>query len=148
MRFIKSNLNGFLDNSISNEVKRILKSIEFKHQKNSSPFLKEILQYEFNKMKWYSKYKVDSLLNWYVQFYSKETAILFYFSNKARSSLDLIKIQHLFANEKITGAIYIVLTSESANKVASNLANFETLEKEISVFKDTITCPILLIGLQ
>ena len=63
-------------------------------------------------------------------------------------SLDLIKIQHLFANGKIKGAIYIVLTYESANKVAENLTNFETLENEINVFKETITCPILLIGLQ
>lgn len=148
MRFIESKINGFLDNLISNEVHKILESIEFEHQKNSSPFLKEILQYEFNKLNWYSKFKVDSRLNWYVQFYAKETVILFYFSNKARSSLDLIKIQHLYASGKIKDAIYIVLTSESANKVASNLANFETLEKEISVFKETITCPILLIGLQ
>lgn len=148
MIFIESKINGFLDNSISNEVHEIISSIEFQHQKNSSPFLREILQYEFNKMNWYSKFKVDSRLNWYVQFYAKETAILFYFSNKARSSLDLIKIQHLYANEKIKGAIYIVLTSEAAIKVASNLANFETLEKEIRVFKETISCPILLIGLQ
>ena len=147
MKIIHTRLSGFLDNSISSEVQRILKSIEFKHQKNSSTFLKEILQYEFNKMNWYSKYKVDNRLNWYVQFYAEETAILFYFSNKARSSLDLIKIQHLFVNGKITSAVYIVLTSESAKKVASNLANFETLEKEIVVFKETITCPILLIGL-
>jgi hypothetical protein len=148
MRFIESKINGFLDNSISNEVHEIISSIEFQHQRNSSPFLREILQYEFNKMNWYSKFKVDSRLNWYVQFYANETAILFYFSNKARSSLDLIKIQHLYANEKIKGAIYIVLTSEAAIKVASNLANFETLEKEIRVFKETISCPILLIGLQ
>jgi len=148
MRFIESKINGFLDNSISNEVHKIIGSIKFEHQKNSSPFLKEILQYEFNKLNWYPKFKVDSKLNWYVQFYAKETAILFYFSNKARSSLDLIKIQHLYVNEKIKGAIYIILTSEAAVKVASNLANFETLEKEINVFKETFTCPILLIGLQ
>ena len=148
MRFIESKINGFKDNSISSEIHKIIGSIKFEHKKNSSPFLKEILQYEFNKLNWYPKFKVDSRLNWYVQFYAKETAILFYFSNKARSSLDLIKIQHLFANGKIKGAIYIVLTHESANKVAANLTNFETLEKEINVFKETITCPILLIGLQ
>ena len=148
MRFIESKINGFKDNSISSDVHKIIGSVKFEHKKNSSRFLKEILQYEFNKLNWYPKFKVDGRLNWYVQFYAKETAILFYFSNKARSSLDLIKSQHLFANGKIKGAIYIVRTYESANKVAENLTNFETLEKEINVFKETITCPILLIGLQ
>lgn len=148
MDFLKSKKNGFVYSEVSDRVISILDSIEFEHQKNSSTFLKEILQNEFVKLKWYSKFKVDSRLNWYVQFYTKDTAILYYFSNKARSSLDLLKIQHLYKTGKIKSAIYIVLSAEAANVVASNLTNYQTLEKEVNVFKETITCPILLIGLQ
>ena len=148
MKFLTSKINGFVFSEIAEKTTHVLNSIEFNHEKNSSTFLKEIIQNEFKKLKWYTKFKVDSGLNWYVQFYTKDTAILYYFSNKARSSLDLLKIQHLYKTGKIKSAIYIVLSAEAANLVASNLTNFQTLEKELNEFKETITCPIFLIGLQ
>ena len=105
MKFLTSKINGFVFSEIAEKTTHVLNSIEFNHEKNSSTFLKEIIQNEFKKLNWYTKFKVDSRLNWYVQFYTKDTEILYYFSNKARSSLDLLKIQHLYKTGKIKSAI-------------------------------------------
>ena len=147
MNYSNKNINGFKPNQVSLKVTDLLDKLEFEHSINSSKFLKEALYYEFRKLNWYENYKVDPNLSLKVQFYEKDTAIMYYFSNKARSAVDLLKIQHLYSTGKIRQAIYIVLSGEAARKVASNLANAETLKRELEVFKKIITCPILLIGL-
>lgn len=67
--------------------------------------------------------------------------------NMARFYADLIKMQALFLNSKITSAIYIIPTKECAREIGSNVANFERLVNELeNVFSKVITVPMLIIG--
>jgi hypothetical protein len=147
MNFRYECINEFDIDETAKAVFQVLKQIDFEFGKNKSGELKNRLNTEFKLMGWFNSLKVDPNLNWKIQYYYDESAILYYFSNKARASLDLVKIQHLYQLNKIKKSIYIVLCKNEAIEMGDNLANFETLLKETKTFNKIFTLPILLIGL-
>jgi hypothetical protein len=147
LNYTYKNINGYKKNEVDKSVFQILEKIKFKFDINKSSELKNILNTEFALQGWVNRLKVDPRINWSIQYYFKDTAIIYYFSNKARSAIDLIKMQHLYNNGKIKKAVYIVLNKQAAKTMGDNLTNYETCLKEIDVFKKIINCPILIIGL-
>jgi hypothetical protein len=68
--------------------------------------------------------------------------------NISRAPYDLLKLQHLFAVRKIEAAALALPTKQAANRIGSNIANFERIMNELSLFSRTITVPIFLIGFE
>lgn len=147
MKFSQKKINGFQTCKTEQIVLNILDQIDFDFAKNKSGELKNILNTECELQGWTKKLKIDPRINWSVQYYFDETAIIYYFSNKARSAIDLLKIQHLYNNKKIKRAIYITLKKKEAKKMGDNLTNYETFLKELIVFNKIINCPLLIIGM-
>ncbi len=146
MNFCYECINDYVLDDIAKDVFKVLDSIDFEFRRNKSGELKNRLNTEFKLMGWYNSLKVDPKLNWKIQYYYEDTAILYYFSNKARASLDLVKIQHMHQSKKIKKSVYIVLCKKEAVEMGDNLANFENIVKEINIFNKIFTLPILLIG--
>lgn len=147
MKYSLKKINEFETCTPQNIILDILDKIDFDFAKNKSGELKNILNVEFELQGWKKKLKIDPRINWTVQYYFDETAIIYYFSNKARSAIDLLKIQHLYNNNKIKRAVYVVLKKKEAKKMGDNLTNYETFSNELNVFNKIINCPILIIGL-
>ncbi len=68
--------------------------------------------------------------------------------NASRAPYDLLKLQHLFATRKIEAAALALPTKLGANRIGSNIASFERIMSELSLFDRTITVPIFLIGFE
>jgi hypothetical protein len=68
--------------------------------------------------------------------------------NVARAYADLLKLQTLFLNGAIKGGIIIVPTINGARALGSNIANLDRLERELILFSQVITMPIVLIGFE
>ena len=67
--------------------------------------------------------------------------------NVARMYADLLKLQAMYRNKTIKGAIYIIPKKECAKTIGQNVANFERLQNELTnVFNKVITFPLLIIG--
>ena len=147
MKFSQRKINGFQPCKSEKIIIKILDKIDFDFAKNKSGELKNILNTECELQGWKKKFNIDPRINWTVQYYFDETAIVYYFSNKARSAIDLLKIQHLYNNNKIKRAIYIILKKNEAKKMGENLTNYETFLNELNVFNKIINCPLLIIGL-
>jgi hypothetical protein len=68
--------------------------------------------------------------------------------NMARVYADLLKLQLLFHRKKICGAILLVFAKQTATELGENIANFERLTKELKIFKEIITVPAIVFGLE
>jgi hypothetical protein len=68
--------------------------------------------------------------------------------NMSRAPYDLLKLQHLYASKRIEAAALALPTKQAATRIGSNIANFERVMNELSLFDRTITLPIFLIGFE
>lgn len=75
------------------------------------------------------------------------TALCLQTGNVARVYADLLKLQLLYSRGDISAAIMVVLMNGSAREFGQNIANFERLVRELAIFSELITTPILVFGL-
>ena len=68
--------------------------------------------------------------------------------NVARVYADLLKLQLLFSRGDIHAAVMVVMLNSAATTLGQNLANYERLIRELGIFADVITTPILVLGLE
>lgn len=64
--------------------------------------------------------------------------------NMSRIYADLIKLQTMYLNGAIKGAILIIPSQELAKILGSNLVNAKRLEKELVIFKKAYNVPTLI----
>lgn len=68
--------------------------------------------------------------------------------NISRAAYDLLKLQHLFHAKRIEAAALAVPTKLAANRIGSNIANYERIMAELQLFSRVISVPIFLIGFE
>ena len=66
--------------------------------------------------------------------------------NVSRMYADLMKLQALYLRESIKAGILIVATTECAKHYTSNAATYERLIRELDIFGQVITVPLVIIG--
>ena len=66
--------------------------------------------------------------------------------NASRAPYDLLKLQYLYEEKRIEAAALALPVRFAAKIIGENIASFERIEKELSIFDRIITVPILLIG--
>lgn len=68
--------------------------------------------------------------------------------NISRAAYDLLKLQHLFNAKRIEAAALALPTKQAANRIGSNVANYERIMAELQLFSRVISVPIFLIGFE
>lgn len=67
--------------------------------------------------------------------------------NVARSYADMLKLQALYTDGKISAGILVLPIKECADNFGSNIASYERFLRELSfVFSKVITVPLLVVG--
>jgi hypothetical protein len=66
--------------------------------------------------------------------------------NVSRVYADLMKLQALFVNDRIKAGIIVVATSDCARQYTCNAATYERLVRELEIFSQVITMPLVVIG--
>ena len=77
-----------------------------------------------------------------------DIGLCFQTGNMSRLYADILKLQTLFAEQKIKGSIYIVPKRAFAKTFNQNIVNFERFVKEVGIFSKTITVPITIYGIE
>ncbi len=77
-----------------------------------------------------------------------EVGLCFQTGNFGRIYADLLKLQAVFLRKKIKGGLVIVPTKNSARASGKNLANYERLTRELAIFTDVITMPLIVFGVD
>ena|SRR6266513_4838649 len=75
-----------------------------------------------------------------------QTGLCLQTGNMSRFYADLIKLETLFRNKHISGAVYLIPLKGFAVKLGSNIANFERFVEELVIFEATVTVPLAIYG--
>ena len=66
--------------------------------------------------------------------------------NVGRIYADLLKLQTLYTKGNIIAGIILVPQIKTAKELGSNMANYERLIRELPIFSQVITMPLVVIG--
>jgi hypothetical protein len=77
-----------------------------------------------------------------------DLAIQLQTGNVSRVFYDLLKLQYLFIRNKIEAAALAVPTRSGAQRLGSNIANYERLCGELQLYDRIVTVPILVIAFE
>ena len=97
---------------------------------------------------WSSEVEIDAASNISITSVKNESALCFQTGNMARMYADLMKLQTVFAKKVVARGVFIIPTKLCADVLGSNIANFERLSRELTIFDLVITMPLLVIGIE
>lgn len=103
---------------------------------------------QFTSEGWALNVKIDQELRNTVTALKDDLAFQIQTGNMSRAPYDLLKLEYLFQSKKIAAAAFALPTKLGASKIGSNIAYFERVTKELTVFDRVIHVPILLIAFE
>jgi len=68
--------------------------------------------------------------------------------NVSRGYADLLKLQSIYSEKRIAYGFLILLMHDYAKSIGSNLATYERFSRELAVFSNAITIPLVVVGIE
>ncbi len=68
--------------------------------------------------------------------------------NMSRLYADLLKLQYCYLRRGMRGAIFLVMKRRTAVRLGKNLAQYERLVSELDLFREIVTLPLLVLGVE
>lgn len=110
-----------------------------------SDFKKYILP-AIHKKGWSDEYYLDQISKITITSIKGKIGLCIQTGNMARMYADLLKLQALFSRGIINGGILILATDNCGRSFGGNIASYERVIRELSIFDQVITMPLLIIG--
>lgn len=133
-------------NDIVADVEKTVWDINPTLSKNTVASIKEAVRERLEKEGWAGEYRLDSTSKITISSYLKGIGLCFQTGNVGRIYADLLKLQTLYTKGNIIAGIIIIPKNNTAKKLGSNMANYERLIRELPIFSQVITMPIVVIG--
>ena len=127
-------------------VEKIVWEINPVLSKNSVANIKEAVKERMEKDGWTGEYRLDATSKITISSYMKGVGLCFQTGNVGRIYADLLKLQTLYTKGNITAGIILIPLNQTAKELGSNMANYERLIRELPIFSQVITMPIVVIG--
>ena len=129
-------------------ITKIIDNLKIKVRAGCSTQLREAILKEISAKGWSSKVKLSHSSQISITAINGEQALCLQTGNMSRFYADLLKLQYLYQRGSINSAVYILPTKRNARIMGSNLAHFERFVEELKLFKQVITIPIFVIGIN
>ena len=133
---------------LQREVVTSLGSIDFHFTRNCASGLRAAVLQRLQELGWSGRARVDGDSKITVSSMNGTVALCLQTGNMSRIYADLLKLQVLYARGKASAAIMILPTKDSARKMGENLANFDRLVSELMIYKDILSIPMVVMGLE
>ncbi len=133
-------------NSIISDVEKVIWDINPTLSKNTVAGIKKSIRERLEKEGWTGEYRLDASSRITISSYLKGVGMCFQTGNVGRIYADLLKLQTLYTKGNITAGIILVPQIKTAKELGSNMANYERLIRELPIFSQVITMPIVVIG--
>lgn len=114
--------------------------------KNSITYIKKALREHLRKEGWTGEYRLDATSKITISSYLKGVGLCLQTGNMGRVYADILKLQALYTKGNIIAGIILVPQSRTAKALGSNLVNYERLIRELPIFGQVITMPIVVVG--
>lgn len=132
--------------SVILNVKTIVDGFHPVISKKSVATLKKMIRERMEKEGWTGEYRLDVSSRITISSYMDGVGLCFQTGNYSRIYADLLKLQTLYTKGKISAGIILIPQSKTALELGSNMANFERLVRELPIFSQVITMPLVVIG--
>ena len=133
-------------NVIVADVEKIIWDINPVLSKKTVANLKESIRERLEKEGWTGEYRLDATSRITISSYLKVIGLCFQTGNVGRIYAYLLKLQTLYTKGNITAGIILIPQIKTAKELGSNMANYERLIRELPIFSQVITMPIVVIG--
>ncbi|MDZ4178335.1 MAG: BglII/BstYI family type II restriction endonuclease [Coriobacteriia bacterium] len=107
--------------------------------------IRQVWKRSFEQLGWAGDVPVRGS-NLTVGYIREDVAVCIQLGNVARTYADMLKLQALFASDRIEVGVIVVPSDKWARELGSNHACFTRLEREIALFADVINLPLLVVG--
>ena len=132
--------------NIVSDVEKILWDITPILSKRTVASIKKSVRERLEKEGWTGEYRLDSSSRITISSHLKGIGMCFQTGNVGRIYADLLKLQTLYTRGNITAGIILIPQIKTAKELGSNMANYERLIRELPIFSQVITMPIVVIG--
>lgn len=133
-------------NDIVDDVNRIIWDINPELSKKTVANIKKNVRERLGKEGWTGEYRLDATSKITISSYLRRIGLCFQTGNVGRIYADLLKLQTLYTKGNITAGIILIPQVKTAKELGSNMANYERLIRELPIFSQVITMPIVVIG--
>ncbi len=133
-------------NDIVANVEKIIWDINPTLSKKTVASLKKSIREQLEKEGWTGEYRLDATSRITISSYLKGIGLCFQTGNAGRIYADLLKLQTLYTKGNTTAGIILIPQINTAKVLGSNMANYERLIRELPIFNQVITMPIVVIG--
>lgn len=135
-----------LTSSLINEITDSLAKSDYKIERYSIGRFREELLDELKKRGWSDNLFLDTISKISITSEKKGVGLCLQTGNVSRTYADMLKLQNLFVQGKLRAGVIIVPTSSCAKEYASNSATYERLVRELQIFSQVITMPLVVLG--
>lgn len=140
------------DKIVSKEVSQplidIIAQTNFNIVEGCAKKLRKTILLKLNEAGWSNDFKLNVNSQISLTSSNKDIVLCLQTGNMSRFYADLMKIQFVYQNKKANSAIYIIPSKHAARLMGSNIAHYDRLIFEVNLFKQIITVPILVIGIN
>lgn len=130
----------------TDELGRILHRCKVEMKKYSIADFKNYLLPAIKRGGWSDEFYLDRNSKITISSIKGKTGLCIQTGNAARLYADLLKLQTLYARGTITAGIIILPVGTCARSLGTNLASYERAVRELDIFKQVITTPLVVIG--
>ena len=127
---------------------KILNDTNFKIREGCANELRKAILTKLKALGWSDDFMLDANSQISLTSSIDNHILCFQTGNMSRFYADLLKMQFVYTNGKGSAAIYLIPSKEAAKMMGSNIANFDRFTKELDLFKDIITIPTIVIGIN
>lgn len=115
-------------------------------QKSNVAIVKPDLKNKLMLEGWSDEYRLDVDSRITITSFQQNIGLCFQTGNVGRVYADLLKLQTLFVKGNIIAGVLIVPMKSMVTVFGSNSANFERVVKELPIFEQVITMPLVVVG--
>lgn len=126
----------------------IFTDYQSKVQKSNVAVVKSDLKGKLMRDGWSDEYRLDIDSRITITSFQQNIGLCFQTGNVGRVYADLLKLQTLFVKGNIVAGVLIVPKKSMVAVFGSNSANFERVVKELPIFEQVITMPLVVIGFE
>jgi hypothetical protein len=114
----------------------------------ASDRIRQTILADLAKRGWSAKFELDPKSKITITALKLKVGLCVQTGNMARMYADLLKLQTLCVRGSIECGCIVLPTHAAAKKLGSNIANFERLVRELPLFEQVVTMPIVVLGME
>lgn len=137
-----------VNKKIKEQLLKIVETTSFKIQEGCADNLRKVILSQLKSSGWSDDFKLDTHSQISLTSSIDDHVLCFQTGNMSRFYADLLKLQYVFKNKKAKAAFYLIPSKNAAKLMGSNIAHFDRFTFELNLFKNIITIPTLVIGIN